>query len=368
MHFYQLQSLAENEDNQKRGVVSILYAMGHTPDEMSPCQDKNESWEFGRLRAAAPIRLAAAHICYDNPRVRAMISLALVVMGAKNRTRYFSHLGTHVEIHYKMMSYGIPSKALPMDPAGMPRTEAYKSWLPARRAIDAAKKAAEAAIAGENSGTTMEISKDDAFWAATDLLPIAEVDAIDLFAGDDDFSLEDDQLLEDIIMGPSTTKDAVATPDPEPATVALFPPSVTASPATKLVENVSSMANAIASTFSGATNPIGASSAPNVGDSMEPDDEDVVFGKGRRIQELPGNVRYRQIIDSHLQRYNEASKFSKTEIAESIIRLIHESGGRFLKQATGANAAGWEEVDDLTIRKKVAHSFRARRNVLNKRQ
>ena len=53
---------------------------------------------------------------------------------------------------------------------------------------------------------------------------------------------------------------------------------------------------------------------------------------------------------------------------ESIIRLIHESGGRFLKQATGANAAGWEEVDDLTIRKKVAHSFRARRNVLNKRQ
>lgn len=50
----------------------------------------------------------------------------------------------------------------------------------------------------------------------------------------------------------------------------------------------------------------------------------------------------------------------KASIAEMIVDMVKNAGGRFLK-ADDEGSEKWEEVDDNTARKKVAHTFRNRR-------
>lgn len=84
---------------------------------------------------------------------------------------------------------------------------------------------------------------------------------------------------------------------------------------------------------------------------------DVLLGRGKAIIDHPGNVRFRQVIDFYGQKYEAAGRLEKTCMAEVIVRLINSSG-RFLKRD---DVGAWEEVDEATARKKVAHAFRNRR-------
>jgi hypothetical protein len=86
---------------------------------------------------------------------------------------------------------------------------------------------------------------------------------------------------------------------------------------------------------------------------------DVLFGRGKFTQDNVGNQRYRQIIASFRERYENALKVEKTIIAKDIVRIVEESGGRFLKQ-TGE---GWIEASSDLARDKISHSFRNRRIV-----
>ena len=93
---------------------------------------------------------------------------------------------------------------------------------------------------------------------------------------------------------------------------------------------------------------------------LEPSKHDVVFGKGHKNQNRPGNMRYRLVIDMHLDRYSNARSIraKKQRIFDDVIKVIKEdSKGRFLKPA--ASGHGWEEVTDtVEIRNKVSASFR----------
>ena len=71
--------------------------------------------------------------------------------------------------------------------------------------------------------------------------------------------------------------------------------------------------------------------------SIVPRRFDVLFGKGKSTAEHTGNLRAWHIVNMYLERYESANKYEKTEIAERVVRVIHESFGRFLKQEDG----GW---------------------------
>ena len=81
---------------------------------------------------------------------------------------------------------------------------------------------------------------------------------------------------------------------------------------------------------------------------------DVLFGRGKYTREHTGNIRALHLVEMHRSEYERAGKFEKTEIAERIIHIIHESLGRFLKWED----EGWVEVDDAVARAKVSHFFR----------
>jgi hypothetical protein len=85
---------------------------------------------------------------------------------------------------------------------------------------------------------------------------------------------------------------------------------------------------------------------------------DVLFGRGKNTREHTGNLRAGHLVDMYQQKYEQANKFQKTEIAERIVNIIHESYGRFLKWENNC----WEEVDHDAAREKISHFFRHNRS------
>jgi len=82
---------------------------------------------------------------------------------------------------------------------------------------------------------------------------------------------------------------------------------------------------------------------------------DVLFGRGWPIMKHLGNVHFRGMIQTHLERYkNETSKRAKTLVAQSIVTMVKANGGRFLKEDSG----WWVEVTDNMARQKVTVAFR----------
>lgn len=93
----------------------------------------------------------------------------------------------------------------------------------------------------------------------------------------------------------------------------------------------------------------------------EPTEKDVVFGKGRFIQNLAGNVRLRRLIKSHFDQYESAdSPQDKTLMAMRLVADIKASGGKFLKEDTSAPGR-YIEVDSITAREKIAATFHSHR-------
>ena len=88
---------------------------------------------------------------------------------------------------------------------------------------------------------------------------------------------------------------------------------------------------------------------------------DVLFGRGKPIQEHYGNLRYHALLDNYQSAYEQAKKFEKMEIAQRTVEQVHSYSGRFLKQ----EGAVWVVVEDSVAREKVSHAFRTRRSAAN---
>lgn len=88
-----------------------------------------------------------------------------------------------------------------------------------------------------------------------------------------------------------------------------------------------------------------------------PKDTDVIIGNGGRVRKHPGNIEFKNIIDSKLKDYASFSlRREKTNMIRSIVNQIHENGGIFVRKdpATGT----WFEVDDVSAREKISQAFR----------
>jgi uncharacterized protein YigA (DUF484 family) len=85
---------------------------------------------------------------------------------------------------------------------------------------------------------------------------------------------------------------------------------------------------------------------------------DVLLGRGKQSQENAGNLRYRNLIESYQERYENARKAEKTSIADEVVQMVKQCQGRFLKE----NHADFVEVTDTKAREKVSHSFRSLRS------
>ena len=85
--------------------------------------------------------------------------------------------------------------------------------------------------------------------------------------------------------------------------------------------------------------------------------QDVLLGRGKCNFKHEGNVAYRILIETRLEKYVASdSRSEKTHMVVQVVETISEAGGRFLKQEGSADS--WYAVDKKTAREKVGHSFR----------
>ncbi|CAB9512606.1 Nitrilase family, member 2 [Seminavis robusta] len=90
-----------------------------------------------------------------------------------------------------------------------------------------------------------------------------------------------------------------------------------------------------------------------------PGPNDVICGRGKKCYAHTGNERFRQIVQSYLDRYQAAaSRPEKSEILSSIVSQVRESSpdGGFVKQDATTNQ--WFEVGDFLAREKTSQAFR----------
>lgn len=109
---------------------------------------------------------------------------------------------------------------------------------------------------------------------------------------------------------------------------------------------------------------------------LNPTDLDILCGRGRGFFEHPGNRRMLGIINQFKTEYQTSCKMDKNIIANRVLDLIvhpcSASGStpRFLKKAVhkrgAASRNAWCELDEAEIVKKVAHTLREQKTIVNK--
>jgi len=88
-----------------------------------------------------------------------------------------------------------------------------------------------------------------------------------------------------------------------------------------------------------------------------PSNEDILCGQSRVCASHPGNRRFQHILEDFAHKYDIAtSKQEKMTMTKSVVSIIHESGGRFLKYKEGM----WEEISTVAARDKVSHALRTK--------
>jgi hypothetical protein len=104
-----------------------------------------------------------------------------------------------------------------------------------------------------------------------------------------------------------------------------------------------------------ATNDTSSSMAMVVGCELRRDD--VLFGRGNHVVDHPGSIRFHQLVEIYASQFEEVPRMDKHLITRTIVAIVKESSGRFLMRGTGGI---WRELDDDTVRQKVAHVFQNR--------
>jgi hypothetical protein len=105
----------------------------------------------------------------------------------------------------------------------------------------------------------------------------------------------------------------------------------------------------------------------SLADSFEPNEYDVVLGRGKGNYNRPGNKRFRAIVHRFIPKYQTAkTKLDKTFIFNSIldeVRSENNGNARFVRYDT---KIGWVEMGDEQVRDKVGHATREAIVAMNK--
>ena len=90
-------------------------------------------------------------------------------------------------------------------------------------------------------------------------------------------------------------------------------------------------------------------------------EKDVLCGRDKLAYSHPGNKFFRSLVQECSVMYQQATyRRMKTEIIQTIISKVQESGGRFLKLEDDLSGLiNWNEMDSLSIHQKVAHALRS---------
>jgi hypothetical protein len=336
-YYVLMRSVEDDEEVQKRGVVGCGYCLGGGLNF-----DLQVVRKTANLRSALPARFDSVHVCYNDPLLMPLFSLGMVIMGAHSRMRFRTHYGSDEECQYQLSSFGIPISAFPVNPRGEFNLEHHRHFVAMQRAIEATKSKGKGPLgvaqrakkeSKEKVRARQPIVKEDVFVA------VPQPKVIDGLMSFSNFDFLPRPSFANpwwnIVGAPNLPP--VVPPQRHPRSDIIGPMSASRPPAKSWVSPAK----------------------PYV--IYDPLPNDVLLGRGKPIQERPGNVRFRDMLDRHIDNYAQGEKGAKAKMSAYIVRIVNEEGGRFLKQLEDG---GWVEVDEATARAKVSHAFRTRRGAI----
>jgi hypothetical protein len=335
-----MRSVEDDEDVQKRGIVACIYCVGAGLD----------LWlirKWGRVRKALPLRTNSVHACYNDLRMIPVFSLITFIMHTHSRMRFRTHYGSDEECQSQLSSFGIPISALPVSPRGEFNLENHRAFVTMQRAIEAttSKDKGPLGVAQkttqkpeQKASSKQKIIKEDVFVASATQLDLHESTGYASLMTFSKLSL------------PSPWWSVVGAPNllpmvPPQSQFPVVPQSHVTAP-TRVNQSQAKFCESPARAHV----------------IYDPSPNDILLGRGKPIQRRPGNVRFREMVEKNMDRYDEGNRGAKYAVAASIAHLLKEEGGRFLKETEDG---GWVEVDEATARSKISHAFRSRRKALH---
>jgi len=88
-----------------------------------------------------------------------------------------------------------------------------------------------------------------------------------------------------------------------------------------------------------------------------PTTNDILCGQSRVCASHEGNRNFQAVLDSFAGKYQKATnKQEKMTMTKEIVAIIHNLGGKFLKNKDGM----WEEISTVAARDKVSHALRTK--------
>ena len=100
---------------------------------------------------------------------------------------------------------------------------------------------------------------------------------------------------------------------------------------------------------------------------LQPRNSDVLCGRGSTIDEHPGNMHFRQIVNKHKSKYLEVERKGKKEVALALMKLLEQMvpPARFLVR--DAYTGNWVEASHETAYNKTTQTLRQTRKQKNKK-
>jgi hypothetical protein len=144
--------LAEDQENQKRGMVLIALKMGSLDLKRG---SRTLAQELPRAISWLPIRVCALHFCSDDSFSGVFFRLVVLGVPADSRARIRFHRGTYTEIMYSLLGFGIPVDLIPFSQNGAIKKTNLNRWIAKNIARET-----ELALRGTFSGIDLPTRND----------------------------------------------------------------------------------------------------------------------------------------------------------------------------------------------------------------
>lgn len=277
-----------------KGVVAVYYD-GSNAKEQFVVPGFRWVVEVMQLAGCLPVRNSAVHLCLKNKVGKylvlndALLGFALKMLPQHDRVRTTLHLGSDMELQYYLRGHGVPIDTCPVDATGNIRTDILNTWFCKHR--DKTRQASRTAT-DESKETCLTFKMD---------------------------SLEDSDGWND----------------------------------EELDLNTISSADPMNTTFLA---PIGSETHADTSDKsqlsripIQPTDQDVLLGRGRKIQHHPGNNKFRAFLEDYSDEYDNAARNKRRKLCVHLRRVLAGRGIRFLEESKGV----WVESDFQEAEKKI---------------
>jgi hypothetical protein len=323
--WYMLTTMLQDEEEGRNGLLAVAYNIKGDDDASS--FNSRVSWTLTKTWGVIPIRPAAIHFCYNNALLWPVLSCFQRVIGTYGRVRFRSHFGSHAECQFALLSFGILSGSLPVDTEGNMTCSNWNQWIEKRKFLEIERGLSQ--LEYELSLIRKKIAYDKAkfLWPRSVTDPVFCLGF--LRAADFNPRKAARLLLEslpDVHAGVGKLVDMMLWLE-------------------KRKEELDVVVDGNASSL-----------------ILFPSSNDILLGSGFAAQNFPGNMYFISVVQLYEESYNDAGSDNpkKTEISKQVLKIVQESGARFLQRAADGNEEdGWVHIlDDQAARKKVSHAFR----------